>query len=243
MSAPVDHFGPDVAARYDADESESFDAAVLAATVARLGALAAGRPALELAIGTGRVALPLAASGVEVHGIELSQAMVDRLRSKAGGASLPVTIGDMAHARAPGEFGLAYLVFNTIGNLTSQDEQVACFANAAAHLVPGGVFVVELLVPPLRRLPPGDLPHVFDHSPGHVGIDEYDPVDQGLVSHHWSPESGWNSVPFRYAWPAELDLMARLAGLRLRERWADWDGTPFTADSESHVSVWERPVG
>ena len=242
MSDPVDHFGAEVAARYDADEAEMFAPGVLAATVGRLAALAGGRPALELAIGTGRVALPLAAAGVAVHGIELSEAMVAQLRAKPGGAEIPVTLGDMASTRVAGEFGLVYLVFNTIGNLTTQDAQVACFANAAAHLAPGGAFVIETTVPQLRRLGPGQLTHVFAHEPDHVGIDAYRPATQGLTSHHWTPAGGWGSTPFRYTWPAELDLMARLAGLRLRERHADWRGAPFTDDSESHVSVWERPA-
>ncbi len=239
---PENHFGPEVADRYDAGVAELFDDTILAATVARLAELAAGRPALELAIGTGRVALPLAAAGVAVDGIELSTAMVDELRAKPGGAEIPVTIGDMASTRVPGEFGLVYLVFNTIGNLVTQDAQVACFVNAAAHLVPGGAFVVEMIVPELRRLPPGQLTRVFDHTAAHVGIDEYAPATQGLVSHHWTPETGWRRTPFRYVWPAELDLMARLAGMNLSERHADWTGAPFTADSESHVSVWERPA-
>ena len=240
MSLPPDHFGPGVAERYDSDHSTMFPAETVARTVDVLADLAAGRPALELAIGTGRVGLPLSGAGIEVHGIDLSQAMVDQLRVKPGGDAIPVAIGDMAHLRVPGEFGLVYLVFNTIGNLASQDEQVACFQNAAAHLVPGGVFVIEVGVPPLRRLSPGDSHHVFDFSAAHVGVDEIDPVDQGLISHHWSPHDGWVSFPFRYVWPAELDLMARIAGLRLRERWADWDRSAFTADSEKHVSVWER---
>jgi SAM-dependent methyltransferase len=195
VSGPVDHFGPDVAARYDDEESTMFDAARLRGTVDRLAELAAGRPALELAIGTGRVALPLAAAGVQVHGIELSAAMVAQLRAKEEPSQppIPVTIGDMTHTRVAGEFGLVYLVVNTIGNLTTQDAQVACFENAAAHLVPGGRFVIEVGVPQLRRLPPGDAHHVFDHTADHVGIDEYDTVTQGLVSHHWAPGVGWAS--------------------------------------------------
>jgi SAM-dependent methyltransferase len=240
-AGPENHFAENVAARYDAALGEMAEPELLAATVDTLAELAAGRPALELAIGTGRVALALAAAGVEVHGVELSQAMVDQLRAKDGGAEIPVAIGDMATTRVPGRFGLVYLVFNTIGNLTTQDAQVACFANAAAHLVGGGVFVIELGVPQLRRLPPGDTLQVFDHSPDHVGIDEYDPVTQGLVSHHWSRGAGWSSLPFRYVWPAELDLMARLAGMRLRDRWSGWGRAPFRADSVSHVSVWELP--
>jgi hypothetical protein len=240
VTLPPDHFGPGVAEHYDSDDEGPFARETIARTVAVLTELAAGRPALELAIGTGRIGLPLAQAGVEVHGIELSEAMVAQLRAKDGGDAIPVAIGDMAHLRVPGEFGLAYLVFNTIGNLTTQDEQIACFQNAAAHLVAGGLFVIEVGIPPLRRIAPGDRFHVFDHSSEHVGIDEIDPVDQVLVSHHWSPQNGWASVPFRYVWPAELDLMARLAGMRLRHRWTDWDRAPFTADSEKHLSVWER---
>ena len=232
-------FGEEVAARYDVDEAGEFEPALLDATVRRLAELADGRPALELAIGTGRVALPLALAGVEVHGIELSRAMVAQLRAKPGGSEIPVAIGDMASTRVPGRFGLVYLVFNTIGNLTTQDAQVACFANAAAHLEPGGRFVVEVGVPQLRRLPPGDSHRVFAASDDHLGVDEHDPVTQQSVSHHFTREMGWTSMPFRYVWPSELDLMARLAGMSLRDRWADWNRSPFTAESESHVSLWE----
>lgn len=235
------YFGTDVAARYDADEADMFDPEVLDETVACLADLADGRPALELAIGTGRVALPLAGVGVEVHGIELSRAMLARLRAKPGGEAIPVTIGDMASARAPGSFGLVYLVFNTIGNLTTQEAQGACFANAAAHLdEDGGRFAIEVGVPQLRRLPPGDRHRVFAASRDHFGVDELDPVTQCCVSHHFARDSGWSSMPFRYVWPSELDLMARLAGLRLIHRWSRWDRAPFTADSDRHVSVWER---
>jgi SAM-dependent methyltransferase len=209
--------------------------------------LAGGGPALELGIGTGRVALPLAARGVPISGIELSTAMVARLRSKPGGAedTIPVTIGDMASTDVgpAGSFSLVYLVFNTIMNLTTQDAQVACFENAARHLAPGGVFLVETSLPRLRYLPPGQRFVPFDVSERHVGIDEYDVVDQTLISHHTTFRDGTVdrvSVPFRYVWPSELDLMARLAGLRLRDRWSDWARTPFRSDSQSHVSVWEK---
>ena len=239
-----DHFGPEVARRYDADSAAMFEPERLTPAVDRLEALAAGGPALELAIGTGRVGLPLAARGVPVTGIELSAAMVEQLRAKPGGADLPVTVGDMATTRVAGTFSLVYLVFNTIVNLTSQDAQVDCFVNAAAHLRPGGCFVVEVGVPPLRRLPPGERGSAFATGPEHWGIDEIDVVEQRLVSHHFTDEAGGTrhtSLPFRYVWPSELDLMARIAGLRLSHRWGDWHERPFTADSTSHISVWEKP--
>ena len=241
---PEDHFGPDVAPRYDADSAAMFAPEVLDPAVDRLAALAAGGRALELAIGTGRVGLTLARRGVPVAGIELSAAMVEQLRAKPGGADLPVTIGDMATTRVEGDFRLVYLVFNTLVNLTSQDAQVACFENAAAHLEPGGHFVVEVNVPQLQRLPPGERANVFATEPDHWGIDEYDVVAQGLISHHFAAtEDGFRlaSVPFRYVWPSEMDLMARIAGMRLRERHGDWRGAPFTADSRSCISVWEKP--
>jgi SAM-dependent methyltransferase len=240
-----DHFGPDVASRYDEDSAAMFAPETLEPAVERLAALAGDRPALELAIGTGRVALPLAARGVAVTGIELSEAMVAQLRAKPGGDAIPVAIGDMATTRVDGSFGLVYLVFNTLVNLTSQDAQVACFENAAAHLEPGGRFVVEVGIPQLRRLPPGERVRGFAVEDGYWGLDEFDVVEQRQVSHHLhATEDGirhkW--VPFRYVWPSELDLMARLAGLRLRDRWADWHGAPLTAESRSHVSVWEKPA-
>jgi hypothetical protein len=217
---------------------------VLGTTVDRLAALGDGRPALELAIGTGRVALPLAARGIPVTGIELSAAMVEQLRAKPGGADIPVTLGDMATTKVAGTFGLVYLVFNTIVNVTSQDGQVDCFLNAAAHLEPGGCFVVEVNVPQLRRLPPGDRANIVAVDDAYWGIHVFDVVAQKLVAHHFTAsEHGirHRSIPFRYVWPSELDLMARIAGLRLRDRWGDWRGAPFTADSRSHVSVWEKP--
>jgi SAM-dependent methyltransferase len=240
---PEDYFGEEVAARYDVSSGEEFEPAVIEATVDFLAELAGDGAALELAIGTGRIALPLAQRGVRVAGIDLSEAMVAKLRAKPGGDEIEVAIGDFATTRVAGKFRLAYLVFNTINNLTTQDEQVACFENAAAHLEPGGCFVIEVRVPRLRLLPPGQRFVPFDVSDDHIGIDEYDPLSQGLVSHHLSLVDGrWKlrSIPFRYVWPAELDLMARLAGMRLRERWADWKSTPFTAESRRHVSVWER---
>jgi SAM-dependent methyltransferase len=243
---PEDHFGERVAARYDAGVADMFDAAVVEPAVDLLAELAGDGAALELGIGTGRIALPLAARGVPVHGIDLSEAMVARLRAKPGGERIPVALGDFATTRVEGRFRVAYLVFNTINNLTTQDAQVACFQNVAAHLEPGGTFVIEVGVPALQRLPPGETVHPFDVSPEHLGFDEYDVVVQGLVSHHYTFVDGGVevlSMPFRYVWPAELDLMARLAGMRLRARWAGFTRAPFTADSTSHVSVWELPAG
>ena len=237
------HFDERIAARYDESSAAMFDPAVLEPAVDFLAALARGGRALELGIGTGRVALPLARRGVPVHGIELSRAMAERLRDKPGGEAVGVTIGDFATTRVEGTFALAYLVFNTIGNLTTQDAQVACFANAAAHLDPGGCFVIEVGIPDLQRLPPGETTHVFDASPTHWGFDEYDVAEQRLTSHHIEIADGRAerfSVPLRYVWPAELDLMARLAGMRLRERWSDWGRAPFTSDSRAHVSVWVK---
>jgi hypothetical protein len=235
---PVDHFGEEVAARYD-DDGAIFEPAVVDSVVDFLAGLAGHGAALELGIGTGRIALPLAARGVTVYGIDLSEAMVARLRAKPGGQEIGVTIGDFATTRVEGEFTLVYLVFNTIGNATTQNEQVACFENAAAHLVPGGCFVIELgfssSTTPLQ---------VFDLSDTHVGIDEWDAATQRLVSHHFTlVDDGWvrNSVPFRSVGPGELDLMARLAGMRLRERWGGWKREPFTSTSTRQVSVWERP--
>jgi SAM-dependent methyltransferase len=223
-----------------------FEAATLGAAVDFLAALAAGGPALELGIGTGRVALPLASRGVTVTGIDLSEEMVARLRVKPGGDAIEVAIGDFATTRVEGSFTLAYVVFNTIGNVTTQDAQVACFRNVVSHLAPGGRFVIELGVPGLRRLPPGERFVLFDKSDNHVGIDEYDVAIQRLVSHHYSRrEDGtfeYESLPFRYAWPAELDLMAQLAGLELRERWSGWHREPFDNESTSHVSVWQKPA-
>jgi SAM-dependent methyltransferase len=237
-----DYFGEEVAARYDG--GRMFSPEVLGPTVDFLVALARDGAALEFAIGTGRVAVPLAQRGVRVHGIDLSEAMVAKLREKPGSEQIATTIGDYTTTRVDGTFSLVYLVYNTIGNVTSQDEQVACFQNAADHLGPGGCFVIETGIPQLQRLPPGETFRPFDVSDEHIGFDEYDLANQGLISHHLSQENGaWrlSSIPFRYTWPAELDLMARLAGMRLRERWADWDRSPFTSESRKHVSVWERP--
>jgi SAM-dependent methyltransferase len=240
---PEDHFGEHVAARYDESSADMFDPTVLGPTVDFLAELAGDGAALELGIGTGRVALTLVQRGVPVHGIDLSEAMVARLRAKPGGEDIPVAIGDFATTKVEGAFSLAYLVFNTINNLTTQDAQVACFQNVGAHLEPGGCFVIEVGVPQLQRLPPGETVRPFEVSPTKVGFDEYDVVSQGLISHHyWVSEDRHEaiSMPFRYVWPSELDLMARLAGMRLRDRFGGWKREPFTAESRKHVSVWEK---
>jgi SAM-dependent methyltransferase len=237
VGAPKDYFAGRVAERYDAHLGERGDPAVIEATVDFLAELAGDGAALELGIGTGRIALPLAARGVRVHGIDLSPDMVAQLRAKPGGDDIPVAIGDFASTRVGETFSLAYLVFNTINNLTTQDAQVACFENAAAHLEPGGCFVVEVGTPAREPL------RVFDLSDTHVGVDEYDADTQRLVSHHFSLVDGrWErlSMPFRSVSPAELDLMARIAGMRLRERWSGWKREPFTSASTKHVSVWEK---
>lgn len=220
---------------------------VLDPTVARLAELAAGGRAIEFAIGTGRVAIPLAERGVPVTGIELSQPMIDQLRTKANEAAIPVLQGDMATTRAPGEYSLVYLVFNTISNLLTQPEQVECFRNAARHLTPGGRFVIELAVPDLRTLPPGQPATIFKAEPGYIGLDTYDVLEQRMVSHHFRFGEGNEArlfrSPHRYIWPAELDLMAQLAGFELESRHADWIGSSFTADSRSHVSVYRLANG
>jgi SAM-dependent methyltransferase len=239
------YFDEGVAARYDSSDGEEFEPSTIEATVDFLAGHARSGAALEFAIGTGRIGLPLAQRGVTVHGIDMSRAMVARLRAKPGGDSIGVTIGDFASTRVDGEFSLVYLVFNTIDNLTTQEAQVACAQNAAAHLGPGGRFVIEVHVPDLQRLPPGETIRPFDISDTHWGFDEYDVVNQGLISHHLTIVDGRverMSIPFRYVWPAELDLMAEMAGMRLRERWAGWRREPFTSMSRSHVSVWETPV-
>jgi SAM-dependent methyltransferase len=232
-----DWFAGPVAQRYDAHLGERGDPAVIAATVDFLEPLAAGG-ALEFAIGTGRIALPLAERGVRVEGIDLSVDMVAQLRAKPGGEAIPVVIGDFSTTRLQSTFSLVYLVFNTISNLTSQEAQVASFANAAAHLEPGGCFVVEVGIPSGQPL------EVFDLSDTHVGVDEYDPATQRSASHHFTLVDGrWErlSVPFRSTFPAELDLMARLAGMKLRERWSGFSREPFTSESTRHVSAWEKP--
>jgi len=241
------YFDERVAARYDesAEISGMFDPAVVEPVIDFLVELAGSGRVLELGIGTGRIALPLAQRGVPVHGIELSKAMAARLGEKPGGEDIGVTIGDFATTTVDGTFSLAYLVFNTILNLTTQEAQVACFRNVAAHLEPGGRFVIEVGVPGLRTLPPGETAQVFHISEDRWGIDEYDVANQGLTSHHFEIVDGKverNSIPFRYAWPSELDLMAQLAGMRLRERWSGWKREPFTSESRKHVSVWEMPA-
>ncbi|HEY6474241.1 MAG TPA: class I SAM-dependent methyltransferase [Acidimicrobiales bacterium] len=226
-----------------------FEPGVVEPTVDFLVALASGGAALEFGVGTGRLALPLSARSTEVHGIDLSPAMLEELARQPGSAAVGVSLGDIAETRVAGEAGsydLVYLVRNTIMNLTTQDAQVACFANAAWYLRPGGKFVTEVMVPELRRLPPGTTVRAFDTSPGHLGFEEYDVATQGSVSFHvWERDGKTEtfSAPFRYVWPAELDLMARLAGLVRRERWNDWDRSPFTSESRSHVSVWEKVAG
>jgi SAM-dependent methyltransferase len=240
------YFPERVAARYDESSAEMFDPAVVDAAVDVLEGLANGGRALELGIGTGRIALPLARRGVAVHGIDLSGAMVARLRAKPGGDAIGVTIGDFAATRVDGTFSVAYLVFNTIMNLTTQAAQVACFRNVAAHLGPGGCFVIEVSVPDLRRLPPGQNAVPFHVSPTRWAFDLYDTATQAMSSNYVEVTGGrgeyW-SIPFRYVWPAELDLMAELAGLGLRERWEGWTREPFTSESRQHVSVWQKPAG
>lgn len=240
------YFDEHVAAGYDDPDDEMFAADAIDPVVDLLAELAGGGRALELGIGTGRIALPLVGRGVEVHGIELSRAMVAQLRAKPGGGAIPVTIGDFSTvtAQGAGTFAVAYLVFNTIMNLTTQSAQVACFRNVAAHLRPGGTFVVEVMIPELQRLPPGDTFRAYNVTETTWSIDEYDVANQGLISHHVAVVDGAIdrvSIPFRYVWPAELDLMAQLAGMTLRDRWAGWRREPFTSDSSRHVSVWEKP--
>jgi SAM-dependent methyltransferase len=240
---PKDYFGEHVAARYDESSAGLFEPAVVDPVVDFLADLAGHGAALELGIGTGRIALPLARRGIRVHGIDLSAAMVARLRARPGAEQIGVTIGDFATTTVEGRFSVAYLLFNTIMNLTTQDSQIACFQNVAAHLEPGGCFVIEVMVPALQRLPPGETVRAFDVTPTHLGFDEYDVASQGLISHHYSvidDKLEVGSIPFRYAWPSELDLMARLAGMTLRERWSGWKREPFTSDSTSHVSVWKQ---
>ncbi len=242
---PKIYFDERMAARYDASATHMFDPAVLDPAVDFLADLAGGGAALELGIGTGRIALPLSERGVPVHGIELSPAMIERLRAKPGAEKLGVTVGDFATTRVEGTFRLAYLVFNTITNLTSQDEQVECFRNVAEHLEPGGHFVIEVFVPTLQQLPPGETHRVFHRSPRHLGVDEYDVATQILYSHHYwidGDKVQTFSAPYRYVWPAELDLMAQLAGMSLSNRWAGWKREPFPSESRKHVSVWVNPT-
>jgi SAM-dependent methyltransferase len=239
-----DLWDAETAERYDETSAFMFAPDVLDPAVSFLSELAADGPALEFAIGTGRVAIPLLEHGVSVSGIELSQPMVDQLHRKR--ADLPVVVGDMASCVIPGQFSLVYLVWNSIGNLRTQAEQVACFRNAARHLAPGGRFVLELGVPAMRRLPPGQTAVPFHVGKRHVGLDTYDLATQQGTSHHFERHADgsvtYGVSNFRYIWPAECDLMAQLAGLELESRAADWVGTPFTNDSDNHVSVWRRPA-
>jgi SAM-dependent methyltransferase len=248
---PGVYFDERIAQRYEAYWPHLFEPAAIEEVVSFLADLAGGGSALEFGggsalefgVGTGRIALPLSQRGVAVHGIDISPAMVARLRAAPGGQHVGVTVGDFATATAGGLFRLVYLLRNTIENVTTQDEQVECFRNAAAHLEPGGSFVIEVEVPPLRRLPPGETVRAFTVTPQHLGFDEFDTAGQGLVSHHYWILDGkleTFSSPFRYAWPSELDLMARLAGMTLRERWSNWQREPFTSESTAHISVWER---
>lgn len=242
---PKVYFDERIAKGYDVSSADMFEPAVVNPAVSFLADLAGDGAALELGIGTGRIALPLRQRGVRVHGIDLSAAMVARLRAKSGAEDVGVTIGDFATTTVGATFRLAYLVYNTIENLTTQDEQVACFRNVAAHLEPGGCFVIEVEVPALQRLPPGETVRAFTVTPTRLGFDEYDIAAQGLISHHYSVADGRLdvfSMPFRYVWPAELDLMALLAGMTLRERWSGWHREPFTSESTAHVSVWEKPA-
>lgn len=241
---PENYFGERVAARYDESEHWMFDPAAIEATVDFLVQLAGDGSALELGIGTGRIALPLSQRGVDVHGIDLSEEMLARLRAKPGAEQIGLTVGDFATARVERTFSVVYLVFNTINNLTTQDAQVACFENVAAQLAPGGCFVIEVGVPDLQRLPYGETIRPFHIGETHLGFDEYDIVNQGLISHHYRIVGGSlekRSVPFRYVWPSELDLMARIAGMTLRERWGGWKREPFTGDTTTpYVAVWEK---
>ncbi len=237
-------WGKDLAEVYDDTSAAMFTPGVLNPAVDLLFELSQGGPALEFAIGTGRVALPLSARGIEVRGIELSPHMVEQLRAKPESDAVEVTIGDMTTTRVAGTFKLVYLVWNSIMNVTTQQDQVAVFGNAAAHLEPGGCFVVEVLVPQLRRVPPGEIGRVFSLEPDHVGIETFDDmVGQISWSHHWMQVEGrlvHHAAPYRYVWPSELDLMAQLAGFRLRDRWEWWTRRPFRSDSSHQVAVFEK---
>jgi SAM-dependent methyltransferase len=245
-SVPRNYFDERVAKSYEARWPELYEPAAIDPVVEFLAGLAGDGAALELGVGTGRIAIPLSRRGVRVHGIDLSPDMLAELRTKPGAEGIGVTEGDFAITRVGGTFRLAYLLRNTVMNLTTQDAQVACFQNVAAHLEPGGCFVIEVIVPALRRLPPGETVRAFAVTPAHLGFEEYDVAAQIAWSHHYWMLDGrveTHSAPFRYVWPSELDLMARLAGLTPRERWSDWARSPFTSDSTQHVSVWEKPVG
>jgi len=240
---PQNTFDARIASQYDEWSADMFDPGVVEPTVSFLAGLVGDGRALEFGVGTGRIALPLSRRGVPVHGIDISEPMVAKLRAKPGADAVGVTIGDFATTKVEGRFRVAYLVFNTIMNLTTQEEQVACFENAAAHLESGGMFVIEVGVPDLQRLPRGEKFQPFSVTPTHVGFDEYDVATQYLASHHYWIDGERVQVDtgsFRYVWPSELDLMARIAGLRLRERWGWWNREPFTSESTTHVSVWEK---
>jgi SAM-dependent methyltransferase len=240
---PKIYFDERIAKGYETLWPNLFEPAVVDPAVRFLADLAGTGAALELGIGTGRIALPLSQRGVRVHGIELSPAMVAQLRAKPGSDDIGVTIGDFATTRVGETFKVAYLVRNTITNLTTQDEQVECFRSVAAHLEPGGCFIVEVYIPELQRLPPGETIYVSTRTPAHLGFGEYDLAAQIELSHHYWVIDGQLetfSSPHRYVWPSELDLMARLAGMTLRERWSDWNREPFASDSRQHISVWEK---
>jgi SAM-dependent methyltransferase len=237
-------FDEQIAERYDETSAHRYRSEVLGPAVEFLTELVGDGAALEFGIGTGRVALPLSARGVPVHGIDISELMLEQLRRKPGSEQIRVAVGDFARTRVNGTFRLVYLVFNTITNLTTQDEQVACFQNAAAHLEPGGCFLIEVFVPELRRVPPGERVRACDVGRTHLAFDEYtDFAGQILYTHHYWIDDGdlrTFSAPYRYVWPSELDLMARLAGMTLCQRWAGWTRDPFTDESTSHVSVWKK---
>lgn len=239
-----DVWDEETAARYDEDAAAMFAPDVVDPAVRLLAILAGDGPALGFAIGTGRLGIPLMRAGVPVEGIELSPAMAARLRAKVGAEELPVTIGDMATTVVPGEFSLVFLPWNSLSNLRTQAEQVECFRNAARHLRQGGHFVVELFVPPLRLLVPGQIAVPFDVSETHTGFDTFDVVTQECTSHHYTTDADgtirYGAGHFRYIWPAECDLMAELAGMSLTARYADWSQSPFTAESPTHVSVWQK---
>src|SRR6266498_2783668 len=232
-----------VASRYERLWPELFDPAVVDPAVGFLAGLAGVGPVLELGIGTGRIAIPLSRRGVAVHGVDLSPAMLTQLRAQPDAGAIGVTVGDFARVTVGRTFRLAYLLRNTITNLTTQDEQIDCFRNVAAHLEPAGLFVIENYIPALQQIPPGETIRVFTRTPTHLGFEEYDVAAQIAISHHYwviDGELKTFSSPHRYLWPAELDLMARLAGMTLRERWTDWLRTPFTSQSRTHISVWEK---
>jgi SAM-dependent methyltransferase len=244
VEAGEGYFGERVAAGYDEGAASMFDPAVLDPVVDLLAELAGDGRALEFAVGTGRIALPLARRGVTVVGIDNSEAMLAQMRDKPGAEGVEALAGDMAATRVEGEFSLVYLVFNTIFNLTAQDGQVACFQNAAAHLRSGGRFVIEARVPELQRLPLGQTVLPWRAEPDGMSYYVYDVVNQGLSGRHYEFADGRievNPIEMRYVWPSELDLMARLAGMRLEGRWGGWRREPFTALSPAHVSVYVKP--